>query len=40
MNDYDITIAYNMMKLDSYRAKKYSIPVSIAMVESKCEKSI
>ena len=37
MTDYDITIANNIMELDFYRSKRYSIPVTIAVVESKCE---
>ncbi|RLC45155.1 MAG: hypothetical protein DRH57_08535 [Candidatus Cloacimonadota bacterium] len=37
MNDYEMTVATNMMELDFYRMKRYSIPISIAVVESKCE---
>ena len=37
MTDYDLTIGLNIMELDFYRMKRYSIPSSIALVESKCE---
>jgi len=37
MTDYDLTIGTNIMELDFYRMKRYSIPTSIAVVESKCE---
>ena len=37
MTDYNMTITNNMMELDYYRMKRYSIPLTIAVVESKCD---
>lgn len=37
MNDYDMVVASNIMELDFYRMKRYSIPTTIAVIESKCE---